>query len=175
MIFWAICVVLGVLLGSLIGIEDYSYAGRNHGAGAVAGFFWGLCGGFMLSMVIGSFASGSYVQKYDTKLETIQDGSNIRGAFFLGSGVINEVSVFTWYESTGDNAYRQAQADASESTVHYTQGEPPHYVLTVKRTNKGSFWGKWFLNPESGDEHWRTYDFYVPQGTIKHDYTLDAK
>lgn len=98
----------------------------------------------------------------------------MRGSFFLGSGVINDVSVFTWYEQNSENSYRQNRADADESTVHYGDGQP-HYVLKVERHEEGSFFGTWYLRPDAGEELSRAYDFYVPKGTIKQEYTLDAK
>jgi hypothetical protein len=166
----AICIVLGALIGYVTDTYDDPIGT------AIGGGIAGLVGGFIISTLTGAIVYSTATWHVDPPipLETIQDGSNVRGSFFLGSGVIDDVSVFTWYEQTSENSYRQNKADASESTVHYADGKP-YYVLSVKRREDGSWMGKWGLRLEAGDEIDWAYDFYVPKGTIKRDYTLDAK
>lgn len=175
MILLIIIIVIFTLFGALIGEEDYYGGERDRVAGAAVGFFVGLVLGFFVILFSGIvFYNGTYTTTQTVKLESLVDGSDIRGSFFLGSGVINEVSVFTWYEQSEPGSYRQEQADADVSTVHFTT-DAPHYVLTVKRREEGSWFGKWGIRTDAGEGlDWR-YDFYVPKGTIKNNYTLDAQ
>lgn len=175
MLLWIIIIVVATLIGALVGSEDYYGDDINHLRGAFFGSLTGAVLGFFVIAITGFVVySGTYTEQRTVKLESLVDGSDIRGSFFLGSGVINEVSVFTWYEQSEPGSYRQEQADADVSTVHFTT-DAPHYVLTVKRHDDGPFIGKWGLRADAGEGVEWTYDFYVPKGTIKNNYTLDAQ
>lgn len=146
-------------------------------AEAFFGLMFGAMFGFLTAMVIGAFSADdpAYRTLPSVPLESLVDGSDTRGSFFLGSGTINDVAVYTWYEQSGDNAYVQRQADADAATIHFST-EPPHYTKTVRDYGNKPFFGTWKINISSGvDEYYTKYDFYVPQGTIKHNYVLDAE
>lgn len=172
-----ICLGLAIgIVGSWFDAEDpVDIIGRS-----VAGGFGGALIGAIIALFAGLAVYGSdyYTVKTDPiPLESLVDGSDTRGTFFLGTGTIDDVSTFTWYEQTEENSYRQAQADASDSTVHFIdEDEEPYYVITQKANKEReflSFWG--FSLVEGVDNHFNEYDFYVPEGTIQHNYELDAE
>lgn len=174
-----VCIVIGAIIGLVAGLA----LSIDEGAGPIGGFFTALLSGAMggaLALVFAMLLSlpaplPVVTTQSKTPLESIQDGQQTRGQFFLGSGTINDVSVFTWYEESSDNAYRQRQADASASTVHYVpSGTRPYYTRTVRKRT-GSFFGTWVTHPETGEVKSDEYDFYVPEGTVRQNYELDAK
>lgn len=172
MIIWIVCIVLGLVLGALAAEADCS---GDWPFGAFLGFIVGGVAGFVVALFVGAVVyGGTSVVDRTVRLESLQDGSSVRGSFFLGSGVINEVSVFTWYEQPQLGSYRQARADADDSTVHYTD-QAPRYVVHIEKYQDGSFWGTWGWRLDAGNEVYRTYDFYVPKGSVKSSYELDAK
>lgn len=175
MIVWIACIVIGALIGACIAASESYGDWVDISLGAFVGAFFGAVMGFMVAMMAGLiFYSGHVTVERTVRLESLQDGSSVRGSFFLGSGVIDEVSVFTWYEQPQPGSYRQARADADSSTVHYTDGAP-RYIVHIEQIEGGSFWGTWGFRGDSGDEVNRTYDFYVPKGSVKSQYELDAK
>lgn len=166
-------IVIGVI-GLLCGLVDDDPLFEG-----MIGAFAGAVIGFLVASAIGAIIYGDthLVPDKPIPLESLVDGSAVQGSFFLGSGVIDEVSVFTWYERTAENSFKQERANADESTVHFLPSgstQKPYYVQMVKRHERGpflSFWGVHF-----NEEDWvDSYDFYVPKGTIKPLYELDAK
>lgn len=167
-----ICIVIGILWGAGISAsEDESVV-----AGGVAGGVIGIVLGCLVALIVGSFVYNDthWEAKQTVPLVSLQDGEGVEGHFFLGSGVIESEPGFTWYEQSAENAYVQNHAFAYESTVHMGGGQP-HYVRSVEVYDDGSFLGKWGFRIETGEDGNEAYDFYVPQGSIKQDYTLDAK
>lgn len=150
----------------------------------VEAFFFGAFGsilggivGFLVAMFIGLFAySGTHDVSETHKLESIQDNSTVHGSFFLGIGTVDGNPTYSWYEETGPNTFERMDVDASSGRVHYVAAdESPHYVVTYEKSDSG-FWHTWGVNVDSGNHEYATgYDFYVPKGTITHDFKLDAQ
>lgn len=168
-----IWIILGIVIGIALFIGGYE---KLFGTcfGAILGGLIGL----MIAVFAGSFIYDhtELVLSHKVTLESLVDGSDIHGQFFLGTGVINRVSVFTWYEQTGDNAFEQRKANANNSTVHFVKvDQQPYYVKSVRRFNDNSLLKFWGINSNGGTIDSKHYDFYVPQGAIKHNYTLDAQ
>lgn len=100
-----------------------------------------------------------------TPLASLSDGSGIHGSFFLGSGYVDSRPVFMYY--TNDNgAYRLKQERADDSIVTYTDGPPQ---LVIHYNNSSNKWVS-IVNDSSPE-----YEFQVPQGSVKSDFTLDTK
>jgi len=133
--------------------------------------FWGAVAGFLLALVIGAIVYNSTAH-VPVPLENLVDNTQIHGRFFLGSGTIDEVPVYVWYEQTDNNTFRQNQINVDQATIHYLLDKRRPYYVATFHNKKGFFreWG-WDVNP-SDVTH---IDFYVPRGTITNNYTLDAK
>jgi hypothetical protein len=96
----------------------------------------------------------------------LQDGSQVEGTFFLGSGVVNDGAAYFYYTKDG-NSYRYETADAS--TVRVFQGTDRPYL--VQQTGcKSSV--EWLVSCISDN---RVTEIHVPTGTIKTNLVLDAK
>lgn len=110
-----------------------------------------------------------------TALENIADGSSEpHGSFFLGSGSVDSQSAYMWYERSGNNSYVQRSADTGKSVVHFIGRGRPRVVRTYESYSDDGGINLLYVNP-GRDSRIVKYDFYVPRGTIKRDYTLDAK
>lgn len=101
-------------------------------------------------------------------LKAIQDNSEMHGSFFLASGGFGEDMRYYYYVER-NGAYRLEDIDPSFN-VGVIEG-PKAELIEKGYTNKGTFWA-WGANfgPVVTDTI-----FSVPNGTIKQDYTLDAK
>lgn len=173
-----VCTVLGLAVSVGLSYDDAYDTGDTVVEG-IGGAVIGAILGFMIALCVGAivYTGTVHVKSPHVKLESLVDGSDVRGAFFLGSGVIDNVSVFTWYEQSKENSYVQRKADASDSTVHFLpdNNAQPYYVRVDAKYEDGSFFATWGLRLDPGYPIGSSYDFYVPRGTIKHDYQLDAK
>lgn len=150
--------------------------------GAFIGFLMGILVGFLVAWVIGVVAyDNSRIEVVKTTpLVSLADGSQINGRFsgglFLSSGYINQKPSFTWYETSGDNTYVRKGAKASVSSVHYILDDAkPYYTISKEIDSDGDeFFKPWGIND---DPRWpkKSYDFYVPKGSIVESYVLDNK
>lgn len=98
-------------------------------------------------------------------LASLSDGSGIHGSFFLGSGYVDSRPMFMYYTNNG-GVYRLKQEPADRSFVTYTDGPPQ---LVIHYENSSNRWVS-VVNDDSPE-----YEFRVPQGSVKSDFTLDTK
>lgn len=141
-------------------------------AGGIGGFFMTLIfGGVAASAIcmiinaIGAEITGTHYETEGTAdLAALQDGSSTSGSFFLGSGSFNEEPSFFYYQKSG-NEYHLEHVDADYAVVEETSGTP--HVEYQKEVGNKPFWAM----PVSGYDHVK---FYVPQGSVISNYTLDA-
>ena len=128
--------------------------------------------GFISTFVVAVFAGGRAYMEYP--LVSMQDNKTIHGSFFLGSGNIDGVPSFTWYEQSGDSYYLEDIA-AWKAEVRYTTGDP-YVVWNCRNENPGFLWYPLHMDPSVNCGYRSTHvTFYVPEGSVKNDYTLDAK
>jgi hypothetical protein len=168
--------MIWIILAGLIGLGYGTYL-----EGIGCGTFFAIIGaifGFLPAMVVGEITSDVHtITKPRVALVNLADGgSELHGSFFLGSGTVNSNSVYTWYESSGENAYVQRNVNANHATIHFLKrGERPYYLrhTTVNDAKPGL--KTWRAVLDDADDYYDTYDFFVPRGTIKHNYILDAQ
>ena len=121
-----------------------------------------------LGMLVALWIDGSYkVEKTSTPLMCINDGSSSEGNFFLSSGYINGEITYTYYLKIKDY-YKLEQLPASDVLIKYTNGQT--HIVKIKRY------------PDSSIKNWLgihptkiRFVIYVPKGSIKNNYQLDAK
>jgi len=143
-------------------------------------FSWGVCVfygvlAFMIGavpgIIIASFIPVKTERVVETKhIQTLQDNSSVSGEFLLGSGRIEGKMKYVFYYES-DGGYRMKQVDCSGVLIKSTKSTPKVEIYKKKLTddfinNFGLF--TWF-------ERKNKYIIYVPKGTIKHNYNLDAK
>lgn len=108
-------------------------------------------------------------------LETLADGSNTTGSFFLGSGYIDEKPAFTFYRKTSSGRYVLDSVFASDAEIVQDNSHPRMEDLCDDYSDTPA----WFSWPMSADDYvdcdGDEITFYVPQGSITNTYTLDAQ
>lgn len=132
--------------------------------GAFIGAVVGAVIAIPISILIGFLfpASLDYHQETYT-ISAIQDGRTIQGRFFLGSGTIEGVQVFSYYQNT--DGYKTLESSpAAYSRIIECDCVPAVEISWVES-------GIWSTTPDKETD----YIFYVPEGSIVTNYTLDAK
>lgn len=168
-----LCVGVVFVLVFLFGCLEEDFLG-----GLLSGTFFAfvaLIVSFFIAGILGEiFATGERVEREHTELVNLVDNTETQGRFFLGSGSIDGVPTYSWYEETAPNSFERRDVDASLSTVHYTTGdEPPYYVYSVEKHEK--FFHNWYIDLSAGIDSGEHWDFYIPRGSITNEYKLDAK
>lgn len=131
-------------------------------AHSLIGFGVGICIGLILPV------------KYETvkttyNLECLQDNNSAKGEFFLGTGQIEgKMQYIFYYEQNG--FYRLKQIDYEKVKIKYSEGKPKAEEIADKEV-EGAFINYFAIDIGSKIE----YIVYVPKGTIKQNYELDAK
>jgi len=97
------------------------------------------------------------------EIETIKDNNSISGSFFIGSGQLEGKMKYVFYYKT-DGAFKMKQLDYDKVSIKYSDNTPK--VEKYINRSKSKF-AITFKNER--------YIVFVPQGTIKQNYTLDAQ
>ena len=165
-----ICSLLGVCLGIYFGIRDRNEGERWYKFDYFMPFGIGIIG-FVLSMFISLLIPLKTVTvKYSCEIEAIQDNGNISGSFFLGSGHINgDINYYLYIK--GEDGIGLIKIDADNALIHYS--DSPHLVILKQERDEHSLQNKFSIR--STREQDNKYDIYIPKGSIRNDFTLDAK
>lgn len=140
-------------------------------------YIWGILFGFiglLLGCLFGILVAVIIPSEMTTvkttyKLESIQDNRSVNGSFFLGSGNINgSMKYVFYYEENG--FYKMEQVDYSKVKIKYVDSN--HIAERFDEIqSKDAFINNFSL----GFTYCKGYIIYVPKGTIKNNYTLDAQ
>lgn len=104
-------------------------------------------------------------------LQSIQDNSNTEGTFFLGCGSVDEEMKYTFYYKT-NKGFKIKQIPCKEATIiHKEVNKKPRAELVInKRKDDNTIMDYFSIVIDRPN-----YNIYVPKGTIKNNYNLDAK
>lgn len=109
------------------------------------------------------------IVKTSYNLEALQDNNSVKGSFFLGSGQIEGKMKYVFYYER-DGFYKLEQADYKEVKVKYSDEKPKAERFNRKNVKDA------FINNFAIDRNcYQEYIIYVPKGTIKQNYSLDAQ
>lgn len=103
-------------------------------------------------------------------LISLKDNNSISGSFFLGSGIINNEMRYSYYYNCGNDNYKLTSVSANNTYVKYTK-DKPRIEYHYKEINSKSNW-KYFSNLLSDGGY---YIIYIPEGSIKYNFVLDAE
>lgn len=112
-----------------------------------------------------------YYTSEPRSLVNLQDGSNVEGSFFLGIGSVGEEMKYSFYAETDSGSYKLHSVDADRAEVVFTDGDP-YYTAECYRPMFGKNWD--FVQAAGCYDH-KNVTFYVPKGSIKTNFTLDAQ
>ena len=115
----------------------------------------------------------------ESELASLADGSSVSGSFFLGSGSVESEPVFFFYRQQGNGSFRLEHRDADKVSIVETSSDPRMVTLCVDYSHVPT-WFEWPLFNSSPPTYEDCRDddpttFYVPEGSIKSNYILDAQ
>lgn len=193
---WFICVIVCLLIGFAAWTHSVRYyqASWNHGKGL--GFSivvaWTLVGalviGPLMSLVFISQTAMDERTAVSQPIASLGDTTGVHGNFFLGSGQVDSHPAYFYYTGDGTNGFQAHQINANYADIKYTTGEP-RLELYCRDWTHAAEWAyvpgwKWGSSPndvydggcradDGSIDVWAT--FYVPEGSVQQNYTLDAQ
>ena len=131
----------------------------------IIGIIIGAFLGFVVALFIPS--EKKWVLDETHELQSFKDNSSLQGGFFLGTGSVNGYIKYTFYYKI-NGGFKLMQLDYEDVIIKYSNEKPKFEkykeVCTEATINKYSLYF----------EHTK-YTVYVPEGTIKQNYVLDAE
>lgn len=165
---------LGILLGIFLAIKnrDGAYI-FVCGMAAFAAFFVGILIDGPVAWITRDKVDITY------SLAALNDGRKTEGGFFLGSGQIDSVPSFMFYAKDGDgyvlrdwsaDSSRVVETDGTPRAVYHCDdyGSVPRPFRWTTKMILDDGWG-WI------DCGHASVTFYVPPGSVKQSYDLDAQ
>lgn len=125
--------------------------------------------------LIGLAVAFSLPMKTTTKVDTykivcLQDNNSTNGSFFLGTGLVEGKMKYVFYYEQ-DGVYKMNQTDYNNTSIKYSDS------IKVERYRQEEV--KSFINYFAYDDITSESDMefiiYVPKGTVKNNYSLDAQ
>lgn len=133
-------------------------------AAPIIGFFVG----FFIGIMIPSNTEITLKKTY--YLVNMQDNSNVEGSFFLGSGTVDEELKYTFYYKSGES-YKLKQIPADLAKIKYLKGDNKPRIEVRGKEKTDDFINHFSINTIDDNN----YTIFVPEGSIKNNYKLDAK
>jgi hypothetical protein len=136
------------------------------------GWFWSfLVGGLFLAGVTNAVLNDHYIDRKvvsTESMEVVSDGSSTHGSFFLFSGYVKSDPVYNYYSRNDRGEYRLKQVYADYAFVTYTDATPQVIRYDIDSSN---LW----MALHVGWDTYGEWEFRIPEGSIKQNYTLDAQ
>lgn len=167
--FWLFALGAIVVISAIVmGVSNW----KDSPGDGIGAFFFTIAFGGLCALVIAMVTNAILIEvigsHYETEstanLAALQDGSSSSGSFFLGSGTYDEHPSFFYYEKSG-NEYHLEHIDADLAVVIETSEAPR--VEYQHEVGDHPFWAI----PVAGYDHVK---FYVPEGSVISNYSLDA-
>ena len=161
-----ICAIIGIVFGlreaNAFAIDFWDY-------------FWALFISALAGAVFGCMVAVIVPTKTETKvdvysIEALQDTEVGSGTFFLGFGQVGDKMKYSFYYET-EGGYRLRQVD-SDSTLIKSTYVLPRVEEYSRVPAKNHFWNRFSLYLRCAHEN--SFVIYVPEGSIKQNYNLDA-
>lgn len=159
-----IFVVIGIIVGIYMGVEVGDF-----GIGIISSLLFAIFGGLLGFLVAISLPCKMETVKTTLQLESLQDNGSVEGSFFLGSGQIGGTMKYVFYYKYGEY-YKLSQADYKYVSIKYSDEKPKAEVFIQKEV-RGAFINNFAIDFIEEP----TYIIYVPKGSIKQGFTLDAQ
>jgi hypothetical protein len=164
MIIIIIFILIGVIIGIISGINNKSIV-----AGILLGGFSSMmlgCFGCIIAIAIPAKTQRVCIEKHE--IANLQDNSNIYGSFFLGCGSMDERMVY--YSYVEENGLYYLKKFETKNVLIRFSNQTPHIESWVNAPIKGEI-----INYFAIDDPNYKYIFYIPQGSIKQNFNLDAQ
>lgn len=175
---WIVCVVLMTLIG-----VTFWYRTRNDNYPVHPGWIsvWALVGAIFVGPLVTTIflVTTSDEPARTSYLVNLGDSTGTSGRFFLGTGRIESGGVYTYYTGNGVDGFHQ-HTWTGGATIKYDDNGPARMECFPNDWRTAP---RWILAPfPKWDDDWPTCNpdtedvvFYVPSGTVKQDFVLDAQ
>ena len=165
---WTIIIIIAIALFIAIYREYNSYYSdfEDYILTSISAILIGGIIGTALAFVL---PAKTEIVKTTYNLEALQDNNSVKGSFFLGSGQIEGKMKYVFYYER-DGFYKLEQADYSKVKVKYSNEKPK-----AERFNRKNVKDAFINNFAIDCNCYQEYIIYVPKGTIKQNYSLDAQ
>lgn len=163
---------LAILIGLGIAVASSHGDGELLFLGSMMAILGGAMVGFLATLLVWLCLypfTGPVHHVYRSDLVNLQDASSTTGSFFLGIGNLNGDLSFSYYVTENGYAVPQTVDSAYNNVRVYQDSDTPYVIETVATSHF------WTGSPFNGASTPPEFDFHVPKGTIKQDYSLDAK
>lgn len=166
---WTIIIITAIAIFIACFIE-YKYGFYSDGFDYFMMVFLGLLiGGVIGTAIAFALPAKTEIVKITYNLEALQGNNSVKGSFFLGSGQIEGKIKYVFYYER-DGFYKLEQADYEEVIVKYSDEKPK-----AERFNRKNVKDAFINNFAIDCNCYQEYIIYVPKGTIKQNYSLDAQ
>jgi hypothetical protein len=166
---WTIIIITAIAI-FIACFYEYKHGFYSDGFDYFIVAFLGLTiGGFIGTAIAFVLPAKTEIVKTTYNLEALQDNNSLKGSFFLGSGQIEGKMKYVFYYER-DGFYRLEQADYEEVKVKYSEEKPK-----AERFNRKNVKDAFINNFAIDCNCYQEYIIYVPKGTIKQNYSLDAQ
>jgi len=169
MITLILFILLGIFISYLLTRKNFDPTWMDSSEYLFNGLFgciFGLITGFITAF---SIPTEKIVVTDVYQLESLSDNSGISGSFFLGSVIIDGIMKYSYYLKSGDEYYLR-QTNVNNSVIKYSDTKT---TLEIERIKQSDYWLNYFSL--SIKEQNQKYIFYIPKGSIKSQYNLDAE
>lgn len=166
-----IIVILFIILGVFVGYkmaEDMLDEFVDYVFGCIPMLLFGMIFGFLGFGLSALLPAKMHTVIVTDKVVSLQDGSSVSGNFFLGCGTIEGKMKYTYYRDS-NGVFSMNQLPMESTTIVYSELEPKveqHTTCMVEGA---------FINYFAIDVPYDKYVVYVPKGTIKNGFSLDAQ
>ena len=124
---------------------------------------------FIISLIIALIIPcKTYMAKHEYKIIALQDNASVEGNFFLGIGSVNGTMKYFMYVDYGDHVKMET---LSTSCTKIKYSNKPYLEIQQRSKVPRAFRNNFALLFNDHEE----FTIYVPYGTIKQNFTLDAK
>ena len=161
LIFIIIGIILAIIIGSING-DDVVDIFLN----SVLYTILGICIGFIVAI---SLPEKTIKMKEVYVIECLQDNPSTQGSFFLGCGRVDGTFKYAFYYKYEDG-FRMNLVDYNDAIVKYSD-ENPRVERYFNKPKENELINLFALDLPS----YSKYYIYVPKGSIKQNYTLDAQ
>ena len=164
--------IIGLIIGVIVGTYWCLTASYDKLALFVMPVIFSMVGVLVISLPASFIFSDEVTVEH--KLVSLKDGSSVSGSFFLGIGGVGEDAEYSFYEQDTDGKFHLEQVDADRASIVEYDGTP-------KMTESCDDYGDspwlltWPISYDSVDCYDRDVVFYVPEGSVKTDFVLDAE
>ena len=164
--------LIGIAIVGLF-LKDRSYFHFNLFFGLMLGALFGLFSSLIAGLIVESIIPKQWVEVETIELISLRDSENISGRHFLGTGSIGTKQYYFFYKKAG-KGYQPGKIEVDDNIIIFeenrTNGEIKKYKEKFIDSPRYRSWRLISFMTMPRNEK---YEFFIPEGSLKKDFTLD--